>query len=177
MLADTPDVEAALGRTLSAEEAGRVDGLISVASAAVEKFTGYRFAPGEYTVSRIVRDGRVTLPASVATVDVVRLIDRRTGVAEPLTNFTTRGSTIYGLPCGRVEVEFTVTDEVPAEIVGLAAGVVAATVSSPPVGAEQMTAGQFSVSFASTSGRVWFSASDRMVLAKYKRPAPAVVII
>ncbi|EME14804.1 hypothetical protein [Rhodococcus triatomae] len=177
MLAAHTDIEAILEGTVPPEELDRVLGLIAVASAAVEEFTGYRFAPGTYSVSRIVRDGRVQLAANVATVTGVRLVNERTGSVTEVSDYVVRGSTIYNLPCGRVEIDFTVTAPVPDEIVSLTAGIVAATLSGPPVGADQMTAGSYSVSFTASSGRVWLSASDKLVLGRYKRPAAAVVIL
>ena len=178
-LATSTDVETAIGRTLTAEETARAGSLLLLASAAVEDATGYRFTPGSYTVSRTARSGRVVLPGPVDSVDEVRSIDRCDGSAEVLTvvtDYTTRGRTVYGLT-GLVEVDFTTVDAVPAEVVALVAGVVAGTLSAPPVGATQETTGPYSVSYISSSGRVFLSASDKAVLRRYVQPKPALDVL
>ena len=175
-LATPEDVEKALGRPVPATELDRVTQLITLASAAVAAETGYRFEPGSYTIGRVVRCGRVKIPAAVDTVTEVRYIDRKTGTSTVATGYTRRGATLYRLTGCYAEVDFTVTDAVPAEIVALVAGIVAATVSGPPVGAESASAGPYSVSYVNSSGRVWFSASDRLVLRRYRTPSAAVAL-
>ena len=98
-LAIISDVEAGLGRSLTTAEIPRANALLALASAHVESgdVTGYRFAPGAYTVGRKVRDGKVKLPAKVATVAAVRAVDQSNGAVTVLaltTNYTTRGRII-----------------------------------------------------------------------------------
>jgi hypothetical protein len=179
-LCASSDVEAAIGRTLTADEVARADGLILLASAGVESFTGFRFAPGDYTVGRRPRSGRVVLPASVATVEEVRDVDESDGTATVLvegSDYTARGRRVYGLGGCMVEVDFTVTAPVPEVVVALVAGVVAGTLSGPPVGASQESTGPFSISYVNSSGRVFLSASDKAVLRPYVQARPALDLL
>lgn len=180
-LATTTDVSNALGRSLVAgAETTRATALILLASAAVEAETGYRFAPGSYTVGRNVRSRKVNLPAKVAAIVAVRSIHQLTGAATTLTvttDYTSRGSVIYGLhPCF-VEVDFTVTAAIPTEVVGVVAGMVANTISGPPVGAASEAAGPFSISYVNSSGKVWLSASDKAILGRYRQAKPALDLL
>jgi hypothetical protein len=174
-LAIPPDVETALGRSLTAEETPRAVALLLLASAAVEEHTGYRFAPGTYTVGRKPRGGKVRIPADVATATVTE-VNQSTGAASVITGYTLRGSTLYGLKACWVEVVFIVTAEVPDEIATLVAGIVAATLAGPPVGAESAQAGPFQMSFVTSSGKVYLSASDKLILRRYKQPRPPVAL-
>lgn len=174
-LATSEDVAAALGRTLTVDEYDRVDGLLETASAAVEAAAGnYRFTPGSYTITRLAHP-KIRIPATVDAVSAVNDIDCY-GTETELTDWTLRGSTLYGVVAsGReVEIAFTVTADVPVEVAQVTAGIVAATLGSPPVGASSQQAGPFSVSYADSSGRVWLSASDRAILAKYRTPRHAI---
>lgn len=187
-LATTDDVAAALGRALTEAEEPRSESLLETASAAVEMAAGgYRFAPGEYVVTRVPRR-KVRIPAKVDSVESVTLVDDF-GAETVLTAWTLRGSTVYGVlpyrasqthfdlgePCSlEVEIAFTVTEDVPAAVVSIVAGIVAATISAPPVGATSEGAGPFSISYADSSGRVWLSTSDRAILAKYRTPRSAI---
>jgi hypothetical protein len=179
-LAVDSDVEASLGRTLTTEEAARVDSLLLLASAAVSNETGYRFAPGEYTVERRVRGGKVKLPADVDSVDSVVAVGQCDGSETALTvdvDYTVRGSTVYGLPGCWVAVTFTVVAAVPVEIVALVAAIVANTVETGATAAiASETAGPFTTSYVDSNGRVWISKSDKLILKPYKQPKPALVL-
>lgn len=192
VLATTTDVEHSLGRSLdSAEEIARAEDLLVKASAMVEEQTGYRFAPGEYTIGRRVHAGQVTVPAAkTATITEIRDIDQRDGVATVLTGWTHRGRKIYGINGIRretqffaqrhrrfVEIDFTVTDPVPGDVVALVAGCVANTLAGPPVGASQEHAGPFHISYVNSNGKVWLSASDKQILAKYTVAKPALSLL
>jgi len=202
-LAIISDVESALGRSpgsLTVEENLRATSLLLLASMAVESETNqYRFAPGSYTIGRGVRTFKIKLPAKVAAITGVRNINQRTGDATDLVagiNYTTRGSYLYLLTgyggYNResafaevdymrshmyrpfVEVDFTVTAPIPDEVAGIVAGIVASTMSGPPVGASAEHAGPFSISYVNSSGKVWLSASDKAILGRYKQPKPAL---
>ena len=199
-LATTTDVEGSLGRSLDSTETPRATSLLTLASsAAVEEANQYRFAPGSYTVGREVRTFKIKLPGKVAAIVAVRNINQRTGDATTLTagtNYTSRGSYLYLLTgyggYNResafaevdfmrshmfrpfVEVDFTVTAAVPDEIVNLVAGIVASTLSGPPVGASAEHAGPFSLSYVNSSGKVWLSASDKAILGRYRVPKSAL---
>lgn len=177
-LATPADVEAAIGRGLTAEETGRVGQLLETASAAVtEEAGGFRFEPGDYTVQRRVRSGRVCLPARVGAVTSVFAVDPETGATTPITGWNLSGNTVYGVNACTAEIVFTVITGVPPKIVALVAGVVAATVSMPTGGAQSMGAGPFTVSFVDGSGRVWFSKSDKAILARFRPPKPAIGLL
>src|SRR5688572_14101471 len=96
-LATVPDVQKALGRPLESAEVDRTQNLLALASSAVEIETGYKFAPGTYTVGRKPRDGKVRLPAAVASVETVTAVDQSTGNESTVTDYTRRGATLYGL--------------------------------------------------------------------------------
>lgn len=174
-LATPSDVEAALGRTLTAEEETRANALLLLASAAVEDATGYRFTPGDYTVSRTVRRCRVVLPAKVESVEEVREVDQWDGSAELVDEsaWTLRGNTVW-TSARFVEVDFTVSAEVPNEIVTLVGAIVANTMAMPAAGVASETTGPYAVSYVSTSGRVFLTVSDKAVLRRYKQPKPAI---
>lgn len=199
-LATTTDVEGSLGRSLLTEEIPRAISLLTLASFAVEEeANGYRFGPGAYTVGREVRTFKIKIPAKVAAITGVRNINQRTGWASDLVvdvNYTSRGSYLYLLTgyggYNResafaevdfmrshqfrpfVEVDFTVTAPVPGEIVNLVAGIVASTMSGPPVGASAEHSGPFSISYVNSSGKVWLGASDKAILARYRVPKSAI---
>lgn len=179
-LATSADVEAALGRTLTAEESDRVDNLLTLASTAVENESGYRFAPGDYTVERTVRGRRLRLPAKVATVESVTAVDICDGTETEVLeeNYNLRGSTLYGLLDCRVFVDFTVTEDAPAAIVAMVAGVVASSITSTPLAnVSSETAGPFTTSYVDSSGRVFLSKSDKLILKPYRQPKPALRLL
>ncbi len=175
-LAASTDVVAALGRALNTEEAARVASLLLLASAAVETQTGYRFAPGDYTIARSVRRCRVKLPAKVATVAEVREVDQWDGSAAVVDEsaWTLRGNTVWTSSARFVEVDFTVDADVPTEIVTLVAAIVGNTLAMPAAGASSETVGPFQISYVSNSGRVFLTASDKLILQRYKQPKPAI---
>lgn len=183
VLATQTDVEAALGRSLiDAKEIARANALLLLASAEVEMQTDYRFAPGSFTVTRITNgDNQITLPAKVANVTAIRDIDQNDGKATTLTlsvDYTIRGKVIYLMQSRAViEIDFTVTATIPPLIAGVVAGIVAATLAGPPVGASGESAGPYSVSYVNSQGKVWLSASDKLILGRYKQPKSALAIL
>jgi len=181
ILATITEVEDSLGRSLSSEEQRRAMALLELASAEVLDMTGFRFLPGTYTVGRKVRSGKVTLPATVATITAVRAIDQVDGTVDVLTpglDYTTHRRTVYGLDEAQfVEVDFTVTASVSPMVSGVVAGIVATTISGPPVGTASESAGPFQVSYVNSSGKVWLSASDKSILRRYTQPRPAMDLL
>lgn len=177
-LATLADVESAIGRSLTPTETERVEHLLDTASAAaIREADGYRFMPGSYTVQRRVHGGRVPLPAQVASVTSVSSVDTETGVTAPLTGWTLLGNTVYAVDACTALIAFTVTADVRDAIVALIAGVVAATVAQPTSGAQSMGVGPFSASFVDGAGRVWFSKTDKAILAGYRQPRPAIALL
>lgn len=175
MLADTSDVEAMLGRPLAVGEDERAAGLLVLASAEVEAFTRRKFATGAYSMSRVVRSGRVRLPAAVAEVTAVRAINTD-GSESEVAGYTVRGSTVYGLSGCEVVVDFTVTAAVPDPVVRVVAGMVAATLEAPPVGVSADIAGPFAQPLVASSGRIWMTKTDREILSRYALPKPAIAL-
>jgi len=190
-LATVADVAKCLGRPLSGtEEEGRAETLLLLASAAFETEAGYLFSPGTYNVGRRVHKGKVKLPAVVDSVTSVTSVDQTDGSTDVLSGYTLHRNTLYGLdgvvvdrPVRNpyplfVEVVFVVAEEtpIPALIVNLVANCVARTLAGPPVGASSETAGPFSVSYVNSSGDVYISKSDRLILSRYKQPENAIIM-
>lgn len=182
-LATTTNVAASLGRSLVAgDETTRATSMLLTASRAVERTAGYRFLPGSYTIKRITTgDLRLELPGDVATIAQVRDIDQYDGAATILTlttDYTVRGSRIYLMQYhAELEIDFTTTAAVPDEIVTLVANMVARSLAGPPVGASSESAGPFSISYVNTSGDVYLSKTDKLILGGYKQIRPAVAVI
>jgi hypothetical protein len=181
-LAKPDDVAIALQRDLTSAEEDASEGLIELASSAVEAATQRLFAPGTYTVTRrvpLTTSRRLRLPGKASTVTSVSSVDPYDGTLTAISGYTLRNSTIYGLGCHggqEVEVTFVVTEEVPAEIVALVAGVVAGRLSLPSAGVTSESTGPYAVTFGNNSGRIYFSASDKAVLRHYRLPGAAVRI-
>ena len=183
-LATSADVVKSLGRPFqSTDESARSDTLLILASTAYENVADYKFAPGTYTIGRRVHQGKVHLPGKKPTVTAVRMIDQLDGSVSPITGFTIHGSVIYGLQGVRmnhplrqsyvplfVEIDFTIDATlapIPPEIVTLVANCVARTLSGPPVGATGESAGPFHVSYANSSGDIYISKNDRLILSRW----------
>jgi hypothetical protein len=179
-LADTTDVATALERALTTAETAAAAGLIELASGAVESATQRLFAPGDYTVTRRVPmtiPTRLRLPATVDSVTALSTVDPDDGSLTAVATYTLRNSTIYGLRSYRgceVEVEFVVSAAVPADIVALVAGVVAGRLALPAAGVTSELIGPNQVTFGNNSGRIYFSASDKAVLRRYRLPGSAI---
>jgi hypothetical protein len=197
--ATNADVESALGRSLTVSENLHVNALLILASALIDVETnGYKFAPGSYTVGRNVRNRKVVLPATIATVDAVRRINQLYGTVTTLAlnaNYTLHARTLYVLSVLSsdsqfhgsdaeylynrfiyVEVDFTVTAPIPVEIVALVAGMVASTLSDPALAAANAISGSYPVARTTSVAKVWLSASDKVILRPYKQPKMAMDI-
>lgn len=153
-LATSDDVEAELGRTLTAGETAKVDAALDKASAWVRAETGRFLAADTFTVRRKVRAGRVELddPTSVTSVAEIDY----SGTPTDVTGWTLRGSTLHGLGCaGWVEVEYVSAGTIPEALVGVTAAIAARGItSSAPEGAESytITRGPFSESASFAEG-------------------------
>jgi hypothetical protein len=194
------DVENMLGRSLTTSEVSHVTSLLNLASALVDAETNYYcFAPGSYAVGKAMRGRKIVLPGKVASVDAVRRVNKIYGTVTPLvngTNYNYHGREIFFLSLLSldsqfhgsdvdylynqyifVEVDFTVSAAIPAEIVSLVAGIVSSTLSDPMLAAANAIAGSYPIGKTSSSGKVWLSASDKAILKKYKQLAPALDVI
>jgi hypothetical protein len=167
-LASSSDVEASLGRSLTSTEEERVERLLAGASLLARDISRRPFEAGDYTVTRLVRGDRVHLP-EVATVTEVRAVDAD-GTATVLSDYTHRGKTIYGLAGYRdVEVDYTVASdyEVPDDVVGAVADMVAAVFTAPaPADVASQAAGPFAVTYRTSAGTL---VADGVVLRTLKR--------
>jgi hypothetical protein len=94
-LATAADIEARLGRSLSADETGRVEALLVDASAAVRGYTRRSFTTGTSTVRLRARGGQLRLPQRpVSSVTSVKWVAN--GVATTVTPFWFDGlDTVY----------------------------------------------------------------------------------
>lgn len=184
LLATTADIEIAIGRTLTVIETSHAEALALLASSAVvEESNYYHFAPGDYMISRYVKNNQLSLPSSpTSTVTEIRDIDQSTGEDTVLvlgTDYNVRGNTVYLLsPSYRdlLEIDVEVTDDVPTEIVAVIAGIVSSTMSDPNLSGSMDMNGSYAVSRISSSGKVWLSASDKNIIKKYKVPKQALVL-
>ena len=167
-LATTTDVANALGRSLQAgAETNRATALLVLASADVLTHTGWRLAPGTYTITRDVYSPELKIPATTPTITAARRIDPGTLVATTLTlgtDYYVRGNRIRFVSGGEVEIDFTVAAAVPDAVVKVVAGIVANTLAGPAVGTTQEQAGPFLVSYVNSSGKVWLAPADRRIL-------------
>lgn len=137
-LAASTDVEAVLGRTLTADESERLDAALGKASASVRALTSRLFEAGTVTVRRKARGGRILLddPATVTTVTAVSA----RGAADAVTGYTFRAPYLYGLTDGWYEVAYTSTGTVPDDVVTTVASIVARNLTSTaPEGVESYT--------------------------------------
>jgi hypothetical protein len=182
-LALATDVVLSLGRPLVGVEDDRTEQLLSQATAEVNSWTGYKFLPGDYTITRFGdEEFKLDMPAVVESIDEVRSINQFTGAETVLvlgTDYTVRNSSIYLMRAHRtIEIDFSVADAttVPEEVVALVANMVARSLAGPPVGATSESAGPYSVSYANTSGDVYLSKNDKLILRKYRQNPSAITI-
>lgn len=170
-LATPADVEAELGRSLTSVEQARVETALESASDYVRTETGRKWSAGTYTVARRPRDGRVHLD-SPATVTAVVSVDAL-GAETTLTDYTLRGSTIYGLGyADRVEVTYTSTGDVPDEVMRVVAAMAAREITEGrPQGATSysVTTGPFgeSATFDEPTDSAEPTRAEMKILARY----------
>lgn len=182
-LAASTDVEAVLGRTLTANESAKVDAALDKASALVRSETGRLFESGSHTVRRRIREGRVKLDDATAVTEVVSVDDD--GNADTLADYAFRSPYIYGLGgyasqnrfsgygCfAWVEVTYTSAGTVPDELVTVVASMAARNVTaSAPEGAESytVTRGPFSesASFSTSSDSVSATPTELAIIRRH----------
>lgn len=176
-LATSADVEAQLGRSLTSEESARIGALLDRASAQARRVTGRAFTAGDYTVTRTVRDGKVSLGETVDEVTAVRAINQYDGTTETLDtdSWTVRGNVVYGLSywC-EVEVDFTVTADVPADLVAEVAALAGAWLETPTTNVESETTGPFTVRYKDGSSA---TASSTELFRTFAAPRLGVISI
>jgi hypothetical protein len=177
-LATSADVEAQLGRSLTSAEEERVEAALRYASVRARIRTGRQFTPGTYTSERSVRNGRVAMPETVASVEEVRVVysDGSTEVVDE-DAWVLRRNTIYGLTyhC-RVEVDYTVSADVPEDIVDAVAAIAAHRVQNPGVAgaAESETVGPFTIRYRDGSSAL---TTEAEVFARFAAPLAGPIVI
>lgn len=170
-LATIADVEARLGRSLTAAEYSKAAAYLDDASALFIQRAVQKFEVGESTVRLFPKDGIVRLvQRPVIEVSEVKDID---GVE---IDFTWDGhQSLYDLGA---YTPVTVTyshgsADIPADVVAVVAGMVARTLSISPdaaAGVQQQTVGPFSQSYASwaVGGQVMMSPAEAKVADYYR---------
>lgn len=170
-LATIADVEARLGRPLTAAELPKAQAWLNDASAIFTQRAVQQFVPGESKVRLFPRDGIVRL-VQRPIVEIVSVKDLD-GVE---IDFTYDGfQSIYDLGSYTpviVEYEHG-SDEVPADVVGCVAGMVVRTLSIAPdaaSGVTQQAVGPFSQSYAAwaVGGQVMMSPADEKIANAYR---------
>lgn len=178
-LAASEDVEAVLGRTLTADESARIGAILDAASAAVREATGRKYEAGTHTVRRKVRGGKVRLDAPATVTDVVEV--DCDGNETTLTGHTLRDDTVYGLGCaGWVEVTYTTLGDVPDDLVAVVASMAARDLTTAtPSGATgyTITKGPFteSATFDSPTEAIEPTPAEARVIRRYALPKPGVL--
>lgn len=196
-LATVEDVEARLGRELTAAEETRVTALLADASAMVRSYTKQDFTQAETTeVLPVVADRAVLPQRPVTTVSSVKLLWAQGNgtntrlpvpyVWDELDTVTWDLATIINAPeidepTSTVEVTYThgyaeVPDDVVATVCAMALRQLAAPATA---GLRSVTVGGYSESYADayTSGSMLLTDSDRMVLNRYRRTAVTVGLL
>lgn len=184
VLADSLDVEAVLGRSLTSDEVARVDSLISKASGLFAREAGQEFVPGETTGARLrVRAGGVVYLPQRPVVSVTAVTDEdgedlAYTVAGQAVTVTSPGELVWVL------VSYTHGGDVPDLVRDTVAEVVARTLRVPDdalAGKTQSgeTVGPFSSqsTFAAwaVGGGVRLSPEDVAVARSFRNPWRAVV--
>lgn len=178
-LAASEDVEAVLGRTLTADESARIGAILDAASAAVREATGRKYEAGTYTVTRKARGGKLRLDDPATVTEIVEV--GCDGSESAVTGYTLRGDTVYGLGCaGWVEVTYTTAGDVPADLVSTVASMAARDLTNEtPAGATgwTVTKGPFteSATFDSPTEAIESTSSEARVIRRYALPKPGVL--
>lgn len=200
-LASSTDLEARLGRTLTAEEAARADALLADASALVRSYTGQDFT---VTVDDEVvlrgQNGLITLPQRPVTgVSSVVAVGGDGLPDVPLVDWiwdgldTVRvgeGSFVINLPAiwwdddgypGTYRVTYSHGyGQVPADVVAVVCGMVLRTLTAPTMagGVRSETIGSYSYQLdaAGTGLSVTLSQDDRKTLARYRIGAATIKV-
>ena len=192
-LAAAADVEAVIGRTLTAAENARVDHFLAQASARVRReCTGVAFTQATGTLKLRVRDGRIRLPLRpVLAVTAVRgICPDGTVIDLPGWQWIT-GTLVewiwpneaylpprfpypwQGGALDWAEVDCTVGyDQVPAEITGLVAELVARVLphSAGVAGLRNQSVGPYTAGYTATAGQIALTDEDKAILALYRQP-------
>jgi len=182
-LATSTDVEARLGRTLTAAETARIDGLLADVSAAVRGAAGQTFTAATTTVTLHSRTGEIRLPERpVTAVTAVTDLDNnsisyqwdgldRISVSIPgvFYTFETDG---YPKPL-TVKITYTHGGTVPDDIVAVVCQITARVLGQDPTtsGIQQEAIGGYfyTIGTAAAAGGVGMLPPEQQVCARYRR--------
>lgn len=170
-LATTADVEARLGRPLTASELSKANAWLEDASALFTNRATQQFVPGESKVRLFPRDGVVRL-VQRPVIEIVSVKD----LDGTEIDYTFDGhQSLYDLGAySPVVVEYEHGSEnVPADVVAAVAGMVVRTLQIAPdaaSGVTQQAVGPFSQSYAAwaVGGQVMLSPMEEKVAADYR---------
>lgn len=170
-LATQADVEAELGRALTSDETAKVDTALAAASDYVRTETRRKFEAGTFTVRRRARDGRATV-YDASSVSMVNAISSD-GTATAVTGYTLRGTTLYGVGSGWIEVTYTSDGTVPEKLVRVVAAMAARDITNDrPQGATSYTVskGPFteSAGFDEPNDAALPTPSEARIIAAYR---------
>lgn len=170
-LATSTDVVAVLGRALTADEAARVAAELDRASAFIRAATRRAYAAGPFTVQRRVRDSGTILLDAPASVTSISEVDCD-GSVETLSDWTLRGSKVYGLPARAwVEVVYAGDATVPDALVSLCAELAAVGLANTVTpGLKSITKGPFSETYTDDAHGIVVSTEQALVLKAHTRP-------
>src|SRR5690606_15985205 len=153
-LAGITDVEARLGRSLTADELNSIDGILSDISSLIRRYTGRNFT--KTTVTKRFRpvNAEVRLPGKpISEIVDARYVDWYGQTQGSVSWFFDGIDHLYVYGCGpTVEVEYvTGTQEVPDDVVAICVGASIRRLTNPTDGTVQSErAGEMSISYAPT---------------------------
>jgi hypothetical protein len=195
-LATQDDVEALLGRTLTADEEARLDGLLNAASARfVAEAGGRQFTADTYTqILRVDDRGNVTLPQRPATrVTAVRLINADGTAGSAIATWTFDGVGLVALNdwvgqqlnvaaavadtwTGTVQVTYAagyddIPDDVRYAIAGMVTRSLQQTAGSSGIQSETIGGYTYRLGDAAASGILGMTPDEAAVARRYRRAA------
>lgn len=184
-LATDSDLEARLGRSLTSEEAERVDALLVDVSGSVQIHTGQRFERADYTFRSRVKRGFVRLPQRpVHSVDTVT--DRFENDVEYEWDgmdrvYVTRLCPTGLAPLQIVDVTYDAgPDEVPEAIVGVVCNIALRTLGVDPTGTgisqESIDGYAYTIGSVGGAGAYGVLPAEAGVLASFRRPLGAIKV-
>jgi hypothetical protein len=189
-LATSVDVEARLGRTLTADESVRMDALLEDASAAVILYTGQQFAEGTTTATIYPQRGFVYLPqrpvnsiTSVEDTDGTSLGyswfagERIDLSSSPVADFAYVGP---GLTAAPVVVTYehgyaNIPQAIIAVVCNMALRALGQTPTSSGIQQESIAGYSYSTGAAGAAGPVGLLPDEKKVLERYKRSSGRVL--
>lgn len=172
------DLEARLGRSLTADEAARAAAVLDDVSAAIQSYTGQRFIRGVYHVRARVRRGVVRL-SQRPVHDVTAVTDR---FGAPVEHSWDGLDRVFidtmcrpGAPIQVVDVTYEAgPDQPPADIVGVACNVALRALGADPldsgVVSESIDGYSYRLGVIGSAGSYGLLPDEARVLDRYRRP-------